>query len=280
MKYLFVTILLLISSIVLAANERMTPFPPFQISDHIYYVGTEFQASYLLTSTAGNILINTDEENNVPFITKSIKQLGFKLADIKIILTSHAHSDHVGGAALLKQLTGAQLMIMQNEVDVVESGGKTDFAYGIGSKERHLFTPAKVDRVLHDEDQVRLGQLVLTAHLTAGHSKGNTTWTFVDTIQGAPKNVVIIGSLNVNPRYILKHNKKYPTIAQDYHHSFAVLKKLPCDIFLGAHGVFYHLKEKYAKLNTSDVNPFIDPQGYKHHVKRKENDFKKELARA
>jgi metallo-beta-lactamase class B len=269
------------------------PFPPFHIAGNLYYVGSEDLASYLIVTPQGNILINSSLEANVPLIRKSVEQLGFHFNDIKILLISHAHYDHCAGAALVKKLTGAKYFVMDADVPVVESGGKKDFQYGAQPEMR--YPPAKVDRVLHDGDTVKLGDAVLTAHLTAGHTKGTTTWTLDETEFGPPGSggaegrrtvhVVIVGSPNVNPGYKLVGNKAYPQIASDYAHGFEVLKSFPCDIFLGAHGGYFGLKEKYLRWqSTSSVSAksadvFIDPNGYKSYIAERERAFEAELKR-
>lgn len=253
------------------------PFPAFHIAGNLYYVGSKGLANYLVTTTQGNILINSDLESNVPMIRASIENLGFKFSDTKILLISHAHWDHDAGSAKIKEITGASYMVMDADVPVVESGGKSDFQYG--NRRSFLYPPARVDRVLHDGDEVRLGGTVLVAHLTPGHTKGCTTWAMKVTEGGKIYNVVIIGSPNVNPGYKLVHNKNYPQIAEDYERMWGVLKSLPCDIFLGAHGGYFGLEEKYPLMRGGGVNPFIDPTGYKKFVAQKEQDFRTELAK-
>jgi len=249
--------------------------PPFHIAGNLYYVGSRGLANYLVTTPKGNILINSDLEANVPMIKASIEKLGFKFNDTKILLISHAHWDHDAGSALVKEATGATYMVMDRDVSVVESGGKTDFAYGSSSP----YTPVKVDRVLHDGDKVELGGTVLVAHLTPGHTKGCTTWTMKVTEGGKTYDVVIIGSPNVNAGYKLVNNAAYPQIAADYELTWKVLKSLPCDIFLGAHGNYFGLDEKYPRMQPGSANPFIDPEGYKKYVAQKEQDFYAELAK-
>jgi metallo-beta-lactamase class B len=253
------------------------PFPPHHIAGNLYYVGSEDLASYLIVTPQGNILINSSFEENVPLIKNSVEQLGFRFADIKILLISHAHNDHCDGSALVKKLTGAQYFVMDADVPVVESGGKEDFHYG--AQQVWWFPPVKVDRVLHDGDTVKLGDAVLTAHLTAGHTRGTTTWTMDEVEGGRTLHVVIIGSPNVNPGYKLVDNKAYPQIAQDYHHGFQVLKSLPCDVFLGAHGDYYGMKEKYERWKQGDSGVFIDPEGYKRYIANREQAFETELKR-
>ena len=274
----FILVLAATGSVFAQANPAWTePFPPFRIADNLYYVGSKGLANYLVTTPQGNILINSDLEANVPLIQASIEELGFKFKDTKILLISHAHWDHDAGSAMIKEITGAKYMVMDADVAVVESGGKTDFEYG--NSPTTLYRPAKVDRVLHDGDEVKLADALLVAHLTPGHTKGCTTWTMQITDLGKAYNVVMLGSPNVNPGYKLVDNKAYPEIAEDYERMWRVLKSLPCDIFLGAHGSYFGLEEKYALMKEGSPNPFVDPSGYKKYIAQKEQDFRTELAR-
>jgi metallo-beta-lactamase class B len=254
-----------------------TPFPPHRIIGNVYYVGSKDLAAFLITTPQGHILINSNLASSPSQIKKSVEQLGFRFSDIKILLISHAHLDHCAGSALIKQLTGAKYMVMDADVPEIEDGGKNDFQY---SKSRDmLYPPAKVDRILHDGDEVRLGGVVLVAHLTAGHTKGCTTWTLKVADNGKIYNVVIVGSPNVNPGYKLVNNAQYPQIAQDYERTFRTLKALPCDVFLGAHGSYYGMTEKFAQIKNGGPNPFIDPEGYKSYVADRERAFQEELKR-
>jgi metallo-beta-lactamase class B len=239
----------------------------------VYYVGTNYLASFLITTPQGDILINPDYEQSVPLIRKSVEKLGFHFSDIKIILISHAHDDHAAGCALAKRLSGAKLMVMDADAAEIESGGAGDFQY------HQHWTPVKVDRVLHDGDIVRLGGVSLVAHLTPGHTKGCTTWTTEIEANGRRYHVVIVGSPNVNPGYKLVNNKQYPQIASDYKKTFRVLANLPCDVFLGAHGVYYGMEEKLERLRQGGQNAFVDPDGYRAFVEEREKAFRAELAR-
>ena len=275
---LLIFVLALAGGVSAQSNPDWTqPFPAFRIAGNLYYVGSKGLASYLITTPEGNILINGDLEANVPMISASVEKLGFHFADTKILLISHAHWDHDAGSAMIKKATGAKYMVMDADVSVVESGGKTDFQYG--NNPVNLYPPTKVDRILHDGDEVRLGDTVLVAHLTPGHTKGCTTWTMKATAGGKTYNVVIVGSPNVNPGYKLVGNAAYPQIADDYERTFRVLKSLPCDIFLGAHGGYFGLEQKYPLLKDVGANPFVDPEGYKNFVDQKEQDFRTELAK-
>ncbi len=209
-------------------------------------------------------------------IQQSVEKLGFRFNDIKILLISHAHYDHDAGAARIKKLTGAKYMVMEDDVPVVESGGKKDFFYS--HTPGMLYPPTKVDRVLHDGDTVTLGDTVLTAHLTPGHTKGCTTWTMKVNEGSKGYDVVIVGSANVNEGYKLVNDPEYPQMAHDFEKTFRVLHSLHCDVFLGAHGNYYDLESKYPRM-AGNTNPFIDPKGYQEFVDDREHAFQAELAR-
>jgi metallo-beta-lactamase class B len=242
------SILLSLAALALADE----PFPPHHIIGNLYYVGSHDLASFLITTPRGHILINSSYVETVPLIEASVEKLGFHFRDVHILLDSHAHGDHVAGNPLVKQMTGATVMVMQEDVKGV---------------------PGAIDRVLHNGDQVKLAGTVLTAHLTPGHTPGATTWTMTATENGKPYHVVISSSIGVNPGYILVNNSKYPQIADDYRRAFEVMRALPCDIYLAPHGAQYGLLEKYAKLEKGGPNPFIDPDGYRAYVDTSEKLF-------
>ena len=245
------------------------PFPPHRIADNLYYVGSKGLSSYLITTSKGHILINSSFDRTVPIIKANVEKLGFKFSDIKILLTSHAHDDHVAGNFLVKELTGAKIYVMRGDQDVVSSGGVGVYLY------KSKWKPVKVDRVLEDGEEIQLGEATLKARLTPGHTLGCTTWTMEASDKGRKLAVVIIGSPNVNPGYKLVNNKEYPAIASDYERAFMVWKSLPCDIFLGAHGEYYGMQEKFKLLGKSEVNPFIDPKGYKEYIRDREQNFER-----
>jgi metallo-beta-lactamase class B len=268
-------------TVIVAANEAPVqndwtePFPAFRVAGNLYYVGSRGLANYLITTPEGHILINSDMEANVPLIRASVESLGFKFSDIKILLINHAHWDHCAGSAAIRRLTGAKYMVMDADVDVVESGGKSDFHYA--NDPTALYPATKVDRVLHDGDEVKLGDAILTAHLTPGHTRGCTTWTMRVNDGSKPRDVVIVGSPNVNPGYKLVGNTVYPRIAADFEQTFKVLKSLPCDYFLGAHGSYFDMETKYAQLKAGRATAFIDRAGYKSYVAEREQAFRREL---
>ena len=259
--------------------EQMTPLDPFRIVGNLYYVGSRDLASYLIVTQRGDILINSNFEKSVPQIRHSVEQLGFKFTDIRILLISHSHSDHDAGSADIKRQTGARYLVMDGDVPVVESGGEKDFHYPTGR-----YPAVKVDKVLHDGDPVHLGDAVLVAHKTPGHTRGCTTWTLQIPDHGRTLNVVIVGSWNVNPGYRLVGHPgqpaSYPGIAADFQHTFQVLEHLPCDVFLGAHGAYFDMLAKLARRSSdTDVQVWNDPQGYLAAVHEREGAFKAELAK-
>jgi metallo-beta-lactamase class B len=222
-------------------EDQTTQFPPHRIIDNIYYVGTRTLSSFLVVTPQGNILIDTTYERNVPTIQKSVEQLGFKFTDIKIVLGSHAHGDHQEGDALAKQLTGAQVMAMAEDVPALQ-------AIKPGGKEH------PIDKILHDGESVTLGGTTLVAHLTPGHTHGCTTWTMKAQDGGKTYNVVI--SCSLRPAAMLP-----PAVVDEFNRSFKLVRALPCGVPLGDHPAQYRMQEKYAKVGKGNVNPFIDAAG-------------------
>jgi metallo-beta-lactamase class B len=281
MKNLFRSLIFVLlfsgSAVAQETPEWTQPFPPHHVIANIYYVGSQGLASYLITTPQGHILINSSLAKSVPLIRESVEKLGFRFSDVKILLISHAHWDHCAGSASVKELTGAKYMVMDADVPEIEAGGKGNFQYGDSLTSR--YEPTKVDRVLHDGDEVKLGDTVLVAHLTPGHTKGTTTWMMKAREADKSYNVVIIGSPNVNAGYKLVNNALYPQIADDYARMFRILKSLPADIFLGAHGNYYGMEAKFARMKEGGPNPFIDPDGYKSYVAEREQAFRTELAK-
>jgi len=260
-----------------------TPLPPFQIADHLYYVGSRDLASYLIVTAEGKILINANLETSPPQIRASVEKLGFKYTDIKILLNGQAHFDHMAGSAQILRETHARNMVMDGDVGVVESGGRTDFLAATGSLQ--TYPPAHVDRILHDGDTVTLGGFTLTAHKTAGHTRGCTTWTFRVHLPGDPptqlRNVVIVGGVSFwsDFHFIDRpgHPASYPGIAQDFVQTFRTLRSLPCDIFLGEHGSYFNLLAKLPRLQAEGPTVFVDPEGYKQFVDKYQQIFEAAL---
>ncbi|HEV2803506.1 MAG TPA: subclass B3 metallo-beta-lactamase [Chthoniobacterales bacterium] len=285
MRRLFLLFAAFFASSVIAKidPEWTTAVPPFQITDRLYYVGSEELAAYLVTTAAGNILINANLETSPPKIRASVEKLGFRWADTKILLNSQAHFDHMAGAAQIMRETGAKNMVMEGDADVAESGGRTDFLAPIGAVPS--YPPAKVDRILRDAETVELGGVTLTAHKTAGHTRGCTTWTFSDHLRGEPgdrlREVVIVGGAGFwsDFRFVDAGGRKasYPGVAEDFARTFSVLRSLPCDIFLGAHGSYFGLKNKLPRLEKEGPRVFLDPAGYKDFVTNAQAAFETSL---
>jgi metallo-beta-lactamase class B len=241
-------------------TQDRVAFPAHKIIGNVYYVGTGTLNSYLITTPQGHILINTNYEETVPLLRASIEQLGFKLTDIKIILGSHAHGDHMQADAIVKELTsGATVAAMEQDVPALKAmkapSGK----------------PHPVDRVLKDGEQVMLGGTTLTAHLTPGHTRGCTTWTMRIPDGGRTYDVLIAcGGLQEDARLV--NNKNYPEIADDFARSISKYKTLQADVFLAAHSWFFDLAGKYKRLGSA-TNPYIDPAGYKAWVDNMEKNY-------
>lgn len=250
------------------------PVPPFHLIGNIYYVGASDVTSFLIVTHAGDILLDGGFVQTAPQIEANIRKLGFGLSDVKILLDSHAHYDHAGGLAELKRLTGAQFAAMEGDAAVLARGGRGDFYFG----DRLTFPAVKPDRVIRDGDTVTLGGVTLTAHLTAGHTRGCTTWTMTTEDRGKPLRVVFVGSMSVLSGYRLVGKESYPGMTADYEHSFRVLRSLPCDVFLGAHGQFFNLTAKREALARSPKeNPFTDPAGYRAYVDDAQRAFEAAL---
>ena len=245
-------------------EDQMTPFTPHKVIGNIYYVGTRSLASYLFTTPEGHILINTNYEAGVPGLKDSVEKLGFKFSDVKIVLGSHAHADHMEGDALVKEMTGSQVMAMAEDVPALQRmqpGGKAH----------------PIDRILHDGDRVILGGTTLVARLTPGHTRGCTTWTTTIQDGGRERSVVIIGSMGSNPGFQFVNNKDNPGIADEYKLGFRVLRSLKPDVPLASHPAMYDMEAKFARLGK-EPNPFIDPAGYTAELDAVEGLFLQVLA--
>jgi metallo-beta-lactamase class B len=257
---------------------------PFRIADNLYYVGSQELASYLVVTPQGNILINANLATSPPQIRASVEKLGFRWTDIKILLNSQAHFDHMAGAAEVIRETHAKNMVMDGDVSVAKTGGRTDFLSP--SPNIPTYAPVPVDRALHDEDTVSLGGVILTAHKTAGHTRGCTTWTMRAHLPGEPaetsRNIVIVGGASFWSEYHFvatpSHPASYPGIVHDFQHTFAVLQALPCDVFLGAHGDYFDMLAKLKRYPQDGPRVFIDPAGYKKFVGDAQKTFEQALA--
>ena len=251
------------------ANPWTTPVTPFTIAAPIHYVGTQDLAVYLITTPAGHILIDGAVPSMAGEIEKSIRTLGFKPEDIKILLTTQAHFDHVGTIAYFQSLSKASVRIMQGDERLIADGGRSDYLFA-KQADTH-YEPAKVDVVLKDGDTVSLGGVTLTALRTPGHTPGCATYTMSVTDKGKAYAVVFPGSTTVNPGTRLVKNASYPGIADDYRRTFDRLAGLKPDIYLAAHASAFDLEGKRARLKTEGVAAFVDPEGYRRlHAQKRE----------
>jgi metallo-beta-lactamase class B len=224
-----------------SVEDQETAFPPHKVIGNVYYVGTRTLSSFLIVTPQGNILLDTTYERNVPVIRKSVEQLGFKFSDITIVLGNHAHGDHQEGDAAVKQMTGAQVIAMADDVPALR-------AMKPGGKEH------PIDKELHDGERVSLGGTTLVAHLTAGHTAGATTWTMKAAEAGKSYDVVFFSSLRA-PASVS------PAVAAMFDRTFALVRTLPCDVPLGDHPAEYRMQEKFAMLKPGAPNPFVDKAG-------------------
>jgi metallo-beta-lactamase class B len=246
------------------SEQQRAQFPPHKIAGNLYYVGSQSLASFLIATPEGHILINTNWEDAVPNLRRSVEDLGFAFEDIEIILGSHAHGDHMQGDAMVAQLTGARVMAMAQDVPLLERMTPGD-------------KPHPIDRILQDGDEVTLGGSTLVARLTPGHTPGCTTWTMTVEENGQSYDVVIIGSMGSNPGFQFVNNPTNPTIADQYKQGFAVLRSLSPDIPLASHPAMYNMYAKYERIGQTP-NPFIDPAGYTAELDAVEGLFRDVLA--
>ena len=263
-RCLAVAVLLAVASAVsLAQRDWNAPFPAHHVIDNVYFVGTQQLGSFLVTTPEGHVLINSDFESTVPSIRSSVEALGFEFGDIAVVLGSHAHGDHMEANALVKELTGAEVMVMREDVDRLRSMRP-------GGREQ------PIDRILDDGDEVTLGGETLVAHRTPGHTEGCTSWALEVEERGRTYLALVVCSFGVNPGYVLVNNPDYPGIADDYRATFAKARSLPVDVFLGAHGFWYDMERKLERAmirGEDDPNPFVDPEGYRAHIDLQEGRF-------
>jgi metallo-beta-lactamase class B len=259
------------------AQTDNQPVEPYRIAGNLYYVGSSGISSYLVATPAGHVVIDAGYESTVPIIEANIRKLGFKVEEVRFLLNTQAHYDHAAGFAALKKSTGAQLVVSGPDADAIERGGVRDFSFG----DAYPFPAAKVDRRVKDGDTVTLGKLTLRANVTPGHTQGCTTWSFEVIDNNRPLQVVNMCGLTVLDTTRLTGNAGYPNIVGDYERTFAALRKLPVDVFIGAHPAYYDgtAKAARAKANPSGPNPFVDPDGYRRYIDEAEKRFRDRLAK-
>jgi metallo-beta-lactamase class B len=251
------------------------PADPVKIAGPIYFVGTKGLASYLITGSAGYILLYTAMPNSGPMIETSIRKLGFNPEEIKFILTGHAHIDHVGGHAYIKKISGARVVIMESEKDLIESGGKTDFHYG--NYPEFYFEPVKADLVIRDQETIKLGDISMTALHTPGHTRGGTTWVMNVSENGKVYNVVFPDGTSINPGYRVNKDPSYPGIEMNFRNTLHTLEMLKPDIWLSSHTDFFNFAEKRKRAGREGVNAWADPEGYRLRIAGEREKFEAEI---
>ncbi|GLS38304.1 subclass B3 metallo-beta-lactamase BJP-1 [Mesorhizobium tianshanense] len=249
------------------------PEEPVRIAGPIYFVGTKGLGAFLFTTSEGHILMNTGMPPSGPMIVDSIRKLGFKPEDIKIMINGHAHVDHAGAFAYFKKLAGAEVTIMKDDIPLIENGGRGDFKYA----DDFSYEGVKVDRVLTDGDTVRLGDLLFTAYHTPGHTKGATTWVLNMVIDGKPFVVAFPDGAGFNPGYRLAKNPIYPGINTDYRRTNHFLELLKPDIWLAQHNEYYDFEGKRKRAQTEGVSAWMDPEGYRRFIAGKKRAFEDEV---
>jgi metallo-beta-lactamase class B len=254
------------------SREWNKPVSPFRIAGNLYYVGAIEITSYLIATPQGHFLLDGGFVETAPQIERNIVQLGFKLSDVKYLLNSHAHYDHAGGLAELKKLTGAKFVASEGDAALLRKGGHGDFRFG----DTLPFPPIEPDKIILDGESLQLGDQVMTAHLTQGHTRGTTTWTTKIRDGARTFDVVFVGSQS-SLDYKFVGPESYPGIAADFVKSFTILKNLPCDIFLASHGSFFHFADKHERFISGDTNAFVDPDGYNRYLSESERDFRQKL---
>jgi metallo-beta-lactamase class B len=252
------------------------PFPPFKIADRLYYVGASDYSSYLIVTKAGLIVIDGGDAPTGHQVVGNIRALGFDPARIKILLNTHEHFDHAAGLAEVKRAAAKDVKFYASAADgaIVAAGGRGD---PLLKGQRFEYEPVKPDVTVKDGDKVRLGGLTMTAHITAGHTPGCTTWTFPVTVGGKARQALDLCSASVLPGYKLGKTETYPGQTADYEHSFAFWRSQPCEVFIASHGQFFDLHRKKAELDAGKTDAFVDPAGCKAFVDKAEATFRAEL---
>ena len=253
----------------------LKPFPPIQIINNLYFVGTYELGSFLITTEAGHILINTGPYGSAPMIKSSIEALGFKFEDIAILLTTQAHWDHVADLAEIKRLTGARMYAHEDDVASLEDGGVSDFRFP--ESRDAVFEPIKVDRHLRDGDVIQLGNTSLILHHHPGHTKGASSFSFTTTLDNENYSVLIVNMGTINPGVKLLDMADYKAIENDFRETFITQKELSPDIYVSSHAGHFDLHEKYSPGDPYDPKRFIDPDGYQIKIDYYQQLFLKQL---
>jgi metallo-beta-lactamase class B len=257
--------------------EWTRPFPPFKMIGNIHWVGTYDLSSYLITTPQGHIIINTGVADSAPTIKAGVEKLGFKMTDVKILTATHGHFDHIAAMADLKKMTGASLVVMEQDKELFETGGQADFRWGDTPSAR--FPAVTVDRTFKDGETLSLGGTTLTAHRHAGHTKGATSFTTDISENGKTYRVVIANMGSINPGVTVTGMPKYPGIQQDYANTFASQKAMKIDVFLSSHASQFGMHDKYKPGDAYNADRFVDPKGFLAAVESLEKVYLDQVAK-
>ena len=264
-----------------ANNADQTKRDPINLIDNVWWVGHSEVGSFLITTPEGHILMDSTDPEQVSWVVEAVVKAGFQLDDIKYIVNSHPHEEHIGGlSALQRLLPHAKIVASEGTADILATGGKSDFRNIIYPEGARFFEPVKVDETIGHLETIELGGETLTAHLTPGHTTGTTTWSLeVQAKDGKTYNAVFMGGMSASgvERGPLLKNELYPEIAEDFASSFAHLKSLQCDVYLYGRASSIELDAKLAKVGTATQNPFVDPEGCAWYIEYYEKRYLKQL---
>ena len=258
-------ILAAIAGLALTAAASATP-EPFRIAGNLYSVGAGDETAFLIAGSEGMILLDSGPPDSAEAVLANVARLGFDPRRIRLLLNSQAHQDHAGGLAAIKARTGARMLASAADAVQLERGGHGDFAFG----DQLVFAPVKVDRIVADGETVRLGDIAITARLTPGHTRGCTSWTLPVRDGGRTLQALFVCGASA-PGYQLTGNRAYPEIVRDFEASFATWRRLPCQLFLGAHGSYFGMERKRGLIGKGRPNPFVDPVGCQRFLVRAES---------
>ncbi len=282
-KSLFLIVLLLANCLVWAQkvsepSTNMHPewsktYPEFRIAGNLYYVGTFDLACYLIVTPLGNILINTGLASSGSTIKKSIENLGFKLANTKILLNTQAHFDHMGAMAAIKKLTKAKLMMDEGDVAMATDGGSSDYA---SKGDVEVYEPVKVDRILHNGDTIKLGGMELIMLHHPGHTKGSCSYLFVVKDRKRKYRVLIANMPTIITDENFSDISAYPNIAKDYAYTLNSMRHLTFDIWLASHASQFDLVKKHKPGSAYNPAAFMNKKEYDDEIGQLQNDFDKQ----
>lgn len=275
MRALATACLLAASALPLGAQPEgwTRPFPGHRVIGNLYAVGTYDLGVFLITSEDGHILINTALEDSATLIRDNMESLGFRLEDIKILLTMQAHWDHTAALAEIKQLAGAEMWATAGDAPVLDDGGFSDPHFG----GRVSFRPVKVDRIIADGEVITLGSTRLTVIETPGHTAGSSSYSMTVREDGQDFRVVIANMGTINQGKKLVVDPTYPGVAEDFAKTFRRQKAMEIDVWVAAHGSQYGLHDKYRPGQAYDPDTFVDPEGFLAAVERLESLYQKQL---